>query len=125
MKPIEDLTNVDKAKILFQLFPKEMPALIEFITSMCITIKEDEQVNRSKWDNGFMDFDYYLSLIGLVQDKIARYGKKLHSSYHLFGDQLFDGMLAIFANHCIRVYVTTRQHPNKRFITAIDLLYDL
>ncbi len=124
MKPIEDLTNVDRAKLLFQLFPKEMPTLIEFITSMCITIKEDEQVNRSKWDNGFMDFDYYLSMINQVQERIERYGKKLHSSYHLFGDQLFDGMLAIYTCHCVRVYVTTKKHPNNRFVVAVDLLFN-
>jgi len=124
MKPIEHLTNVDKAKIIFQLFPDEIPALVTFIDGMCKAIKDNEQANRAKWDNGFIDFGYWLTLLNEVEAKIQKYGIRLNKSQRLFADQLFDGMLALFTNHCIYVYTTVREHPNRKFKVAIDLLFN-
>lgn len=124
MKPLEKLINVEKGMLLHQLFPQEVPALLEFVEGMCIAIQEQEALHRSKWNNGIFSFDFWLSLIRNVESNIQQYGNKLHKNSRLFSDQLFDGHNALFLVHCLEVYTTTRKHPNKKFVTAINLLFN-
>lgn len=123
MKPLDRLNNLEKAALLHQLFPNEIPALVDFIQGMCISIKEDEEMNRKIWELGLMTFDDWLSLLNQVETAIEQYGKKLYKNHRLFTDQLFDGLLAIYTIHCITIYVTTKQHPNPKFTMAIELLF--
>jgi hypothetical protein len=121
MKAIEQLTNVEKANLLHQLFPSEIPAFIAFVTGMAASIKEDEEQQRAQWDNGFLSFDFWLNQVEHVEEKIRRYDSRLHTSNRLFSEQLFDGYLAMYMNHCLVVYTTVKEHPNKRFAKAVDL----
>ncbi len=122
MKPIERLTNVEKANLLHQLFPAEIPAFLKFVQGMCSSIKEDEANQRQQWENGLFSFDFWLSLVNDAERKINQYGSKLATSNRVFSEQLFDGYLAMYVNHCLIVYTTRRVHPNKKFTIAIDLL---
>lgn len=124
MKPLENLINVEKAKLLHELFPQEIPALLAYTGSMCLTLQEEEQLSRSKWDNGLFTVDAWLSFVKEVGDKINRYGKRLHSQSRLFADQLFDGYLALYMVHCLTLYTTIRKHDNPKFTLAIDLLFN-
>ncbi|WP_423147853.1 hypothetical protein [Rubrolithibacter danxiaensis] len=124
MKPLSNLTNIEKAKLLHQLFPDEIPALLEFVQNMCVTIKEQEQLHREQWENGLFSFDFWLSQLYEAEQKINHYGIRLSKSVQLFADQLFEGYLAVYLVHCLMVYTTTRQHPNIRFAKAVDLLFN-
>ena len=124
MKMINSLTNVDKAKLLHELFPNDIPAFLEFTKGMCTSIKEDEQAQRDKWELGLFGFDFWLTLINEAERKIRQYGNKLEKSSKLFSDQLFEGYLAIYMHHCLTVYTTVRQHPNRKFVMAVDLLFN-
>ncbi|TKT85485.1 hypothetical protein [Dyadobacter frigoris] len=123
MKALNQLNNPEKGKLLHQLFPNEMPELIDFVQGMCETVKENEELNRSKWNNGLFTFDFWLALAGEVDQKIDKYGAKLHKSSNLFADQLFDGYLASFTIHCIVTYTAVRQHENGKFVKAVDLFF--
>ncbi len=48
MKALNQLNNPQKAKLLHQLFPGEMPALIDFVQGMCEAVKENQDLNRAK-----------------------------------------------------------------------------
>lgn len=122
MKTLFNFTNVDKAALLHQLFPDEIPALLDFITGMCQSIKESEDRNRAAWDNGFMPFDFWLGLLNRSEAMIAEKRALLIKSRLVFAEQLFSDHKAIFLNHCISVYTTVRKHPNPKFTLAIDLL---
>lgn len=124
MKPLEDLTNVEKARLLHELFPGEIPALLSYTNSLCITIREEEQLLRSQWDNGLFTVDAWLSFIKDVGSRIDWYGGRLYTQSHLFADQLFDGYLALYMVHSLTLYTTTRQHDNRKFVQAIDLLFN-
>ncbi len=124
MKTLENLNNVEKGKLMHELFPKEIPALLEFVHGMCATIKENEPEQRRQWEHGLFGFDFWLSLVSDVEKKINQYGMKLHSSSKLFSDQLFDGYLAIYMVHCLMVYTTQRVHTNRKFTISIDLLFN-
>ena len=125
MKSLDRLNNIERARLLHQLFPEATPDLLDFIQGMCISIKEDEEMNRKAWGNGVLAFDFWLSLLNQVEAAIGQYDKKMHKSPRLFSDQLFDGYLAIYTVHCITIYVTTKQHPNPKFTLAVDLLFGL
>jgi hypothetical protein len=125
MKALTELNNVDKARLLFQLFPEEIPALTAFIGNMCYDIQQDAEVNRSTWNDPFIEYNYWLTLAGTIAGKIDHYGTRLHKKPSLFADQLFDIMEALVTIRCIRTYVTVRQHPNSKLTTAIDLLFNL
>lgn len=124
MKPLENLINVEKARLLHELFPQEIPALLEYVSNMCLTIQEDEQLTRTQWENGLMTVEAWLSFVEEVGNKISRYGKRLHAQSRLFADQLFDGYAALYMVHCMTLYTTLRKHPNRKFALAIDLLFN-
>ena len=124
MKPLDNLINVERAKLLHELFPQEIPALLEYTNNMCITIQEDEQLTRSQWENGLLTVEAWLSFVEEVRSKINRYGKRLHTQSRLFADQLFDGHTALYMVHCMTLYTTIRKHNNYKFALAIDLLFN-
>ena len=124
MKPLENLINVDKARLLHELFPKEIPALLEYINSMCLSIQDDEQLTRNQWENGLLTVEAWLSFVAEARSKINKYGKRLHTQSRLFADQLFDGYTALYMVHCMTLYTTTRKHNNRKFMLAIDLLFN-
>lgn len=123
MKALTQFTNVDKAALLHQLFPEEIPALLDFITGMCQSIKEDEELNRKAWDSGFMSFDYWLGLLNQSQELISLKGSLMIKSQRVFSEQLFSGYTAIYINHCICVYTKTKVHSNPKFSLAVQLIF--
>lgn len=124
MKPLEHLINVEKARLLHELFPQEIPALLEYTNNMCLTILEDEQLTRNVWENGLLTVEAWLSFVEEVRSKIDKYGKRLHTHSRLFADQLFDGYTALYMVHCLTLYTTARKHSNHKFVLAIDLLFN-
>lgn len=124
MKPLDNLINVEKAKLLHELFPQEILALLEYTDNMCLTIQEDEQLIRSQWENGLLTVGAWLSFVEEVRNKINKYGTRLHTHSRLFADQLFDGYVALYMVHCMTLYTTVRKHSNPKFTLAIDLLFN-
>ena len=125
MKALKYLTNADKAILLHQLFPEEIPALLEFIKNMSISLIKEQVHHRKSWDNNLFSFDQWLLLVGQTVGIIDGYGKKLHRRHRLFSDQLFDGYIACYTNHCVTVFATTTEHRNRKFIQAIQLLFNV
>jgi hypothetical protein len=123
MKTLDKLTNTDRAVLLHQLFPQEISALLDYAEGICITIRENEAQNRTTWNNGLMSFDYWLSLLAQVEDRIKQYRIGLAKRQKLFADQLFDGLLAMVMAQVLCLYTTTRQHPDPKFTQAVNLLF--
>jgi hypothetical protein len=124
MKALTQFTNVDKAALLHQLFPGEIPALLDFITGMCQAIQENEERNRAAWDDGFMSFDFWLRLLNESEALIAKKSQAMIKSRLVFSEQLFSGYTALYVNHCISVYTRVKVHPNPKFTLAVELLFN-
>lgn len=124
MKPLEDLINVEKARLLHEWFPQEIPALLTFTYNMCLTLLEDEQKVRSQWQNGLLTVDAWLSFIRAAKDRIDKNEKKLQTQSDLFADELFEGFIAVYMVHCITLYTTVQRHPNPKFMLAVNLLFN-
>lgn len=124
MKPLEQLLNVEKGKLLFELFPEDMPAVLQYAKSMSLTIQEEQEKIHLNWQNGLMSFDLWLSLAIQAEQVINKYGRQLEKSSSLFSDQLFDGYLAAYMAHCLIQFTTISKHPNRKFCLAVDLLFN-
>lgn len=124
MKALNQFSNIEKAKLFHQLFPTEMPGLIDFVQGMCEAVKENQDLNRAEWNNGLFSFDFWFSLAGNVHAAAEKHSVKLHKNSNLFADQLFDGYLACFTIHCIVTYTTVRKHENEKFVKAVDLFFN-
>ena len=66
MKPLEQLINVEKGKLLHELFPDEMPALLQHIKDTCSLIDTDKDTIKARWENGLLTADFWFALSGNV-----------------------------------------------------------
>lgn len=124
MKPLENLMNIEKARLLHELFAQEIPALLKYTHNMCLTMQQNEQLTREQYKKGVFTDEVWLSFVEEIKSKIDKYGKRLHTHSRLFADQLFDGYVAFYMVHCMALYTTVRKHANHKFALAIELLFN-
>lgn len=122
MKPLEQLINVEKGKLLHELFPGEVPALLQYLKEMCSLINTDKDTIQAHWTNGLLTADFWFNLSSNVDLIIDKYGTKLEKSSRLFADQLFDGYTAIYTIECIVKYAGSKP-ANKKFMNAVAMLF--
>ena len=91
MKTIDQLLNVDKAKIMFDLFRNEIPEFLEYTQTIADKVTQDKEELLANWTNPFLSYHQWLNLSERVNGIIKKYGKNLAKSGNLFADQLFDG----------------------------------
>ncbi|MBS1526298.1 MAG: hypothetical protein JST19_11655 [Bacteroidetes bacterium] len=123
MKPLKTLNNSQKAKLLHELFPDEMPAVVDFLKGYSEAFKEHEDMNRRAWKNPLFSFDFWLTLVNWTDTILTNNGKRITNSASLFADQLFDGHTAMYVTDCLKTYITIRRHPNTKFVHAVNMLF--
>jgi hypothetical protein len=124
MKPLHKLFNIDKAKILHDLIPSEIPSLLSFMTERHNKLIEAKD-EITDWNNWLISLDQWVKLANAVQKSIDQYGKRLEKSASLFRDQLFDGYAAIWSNDCVIQYAESGLCRDKDFMNAVALLYGI
>jgi len=122
MKPIDQLMNIDKAKIIFDLFKNEIPAFLEYTQAIAGKVARDKEELLANWTNPFLSFHQWLSLSEQVSGIIKRHQKSIVKSSNVFSEELFGGYLALFTNHCLEQYGTYKAQSPK-FLQAISLFY--
>ncbi|HUN01237.1 MAG TPA: hypothetical protein PLS00_00160 [Niabella sp.] len=123
MKPLDKLNNVEKGKLLFDLFPANIPKAIDFILAIAKMICNDPDNLKQQWENQFLTVEFWLRLATDTQQRIEKNGKSLHRSGSRFADQLFDGYNALFTVHCLGEYSVNEACTDKRFAKAIEMLF--
>ncbi|MBB2148938.1 hypothetical protein [Pedobacter gandavensis] len=73
MKRLIDLTNTSKAKLLFDLFPEELPLFLEHLNKVCYDIEERKEVHLKEWNNGFIQFHFWLALSNEILGILKRH----------------------------------------------------
>jgi len=122
MTTLSKLHNVGKGKIMFDLFRNEIPEFLAYTKALAEKVASDKEELLANWTNPFLSYHQWLNLSERVNGVIKKYGKNLAKSSNLFADQLFDGYLAIFSNHCLEQYSINKAHSPK-FKLAINLFY--
>lgn len=125
MKPFAELTNIDKAGLLFDLFPAEIPDFIAFTHNTAATVREDQVMGEKNWDNGIFTFNYWLALASRIEESTDRHSSRIAKSKALFARYLFEGHLTTFTTYCLLNFTTVREHRNAKFAKAVDLLFNL
>lgn len=121
MQPLEQLNNVQKARLVHALFIGEMPAFLEYVGELSAYMAEHADSIRQSWDNAFFGAGLWLELAADANAKIKRYGKQLHQSSSVFAEQLFEGYGAVYLNHCLSEYAK-RDECSPKLRLAIELI---
>lgn len=124
MKPFDQLTTADKAKLLYELFPEEMPGYLNMVRQMSQFIREQEEENRKNWAKHLLfTFDQWLAIATDIEQRINKYGETIHEISWIFSEQLFEGDKAFYMAHYLRIYSKIRKPFRKKFDEAITLLF--
>lgn len=121
MPALENLDFIERAMLLHQLFPSEIPALLQYVEDISRSVARD--MKASEWDHGNIPFTMWISLAQNTSDNIVSYKGILEKDSSAFALQLFDGYKAIFAAHCIRLYADTEQRLHKKFTMMVQVLF--
>lgn len=126
MKPLQNMNNVDKGKLLATLFPEQVQGILDSLTAAHAFLNENEETLRSTWENTLLPFDFWMQLAEQAHSIIRNYGQKLTKSTSLFSDQLFDGYLAILTIDCIvkQAAALPPLPENRRYRLAVQMLFD-
>jgi hypothetical protein len=123
MKPLEQLTNIERAKLLHELFKSEIPALLQYAKTMAGTVRERKEELRAAWNDLLFSFDFWLSLANDIEERLRKYGRSLETSRFVFSEQLFDGYNAFFMVHCLDQYAKTQETKSGKFPDAVELFF--
>lgn len=122
MKALIELTNTGKARLLFDLFPEELPLFLDHLNKVCIDFEERKETYLKFWDSGFVSFPFWLSLSNETLAILKRHKFNMAKSSRVFSDQLFFTNTYMFVNDRIVKYAD-HTTENKRFKIAVDMLY--
>jgi len=125
MKPLNNFRNTDRGKLLHELFPDEIPVLLDHIKEVCADLKANREEYASTWDFGLMTFDTWLSLAENAEKRITRYRANMIKSSKVFADQLFHSYdyTVLFVNDRIVKYAQGKSEDSK-FKQAVALLFN-
>lgn len=95
MKTLTELSNIEKARLLGQLFRRELPMIVESIEATCKQFLKEEAYVRAHWDNGFLQVDLWYTVVRELEVQIGKYRFDMGKSPNVFADQLFYGYRAM------------------------------
>jgi hypothetical protein len=125
MNALHQLNNIGKAKLLHELFPDEIPQLLDHIQEVCADLKANREAYQSTWDFGLMTFDMWLSLAEKAEAMINKHRTAMIKSSKTFSETLFHSYdyTVLFVNDRIVKYAE-RKNENSKFKQAVALLYN-
>jgi hypothetical protein len=123
MKPLQLLNNVERAKLLFDLFPHEIAPFVNFTKSMADTICNDPDYVKQHWEDQLLTLECWLNLARGVRQTIAQYNNRFSRNARLVSDQLFDGYDALFSVHCLGQYACSKECGSEGFKAAVEMFY--
>ena len=122
MKPVNKLTPIEKAELLFELFPQEMPGLIEFSRALTQSIIDNpEEMKKSM--NLLHSTPFWFQLVHKAKINFDTYGNSLAEIATLFSKLLFDKYDHIYGSYCLHQYLIEEKWTNRKFRDAIMLLF--
>jgi len=122
MKTIEEMTNIDKAKLLASLFKQALPELVQCLESGCSTYLKNESETRPKWGHGIITADFWNAQVRELQDHLIRYQSDMKKSQHVFAEHGFYGYRSLVSVQILLDYAAANIATSK-LAAAIHLLF--
>lgn len=123
MKALTKLSNIEKARIIFQLFPEVISEVLEMQKAIADNLDRDPHQLMEDWHSDMFTPDFWVSLARQSKIVIEKYGYKLSKNSRLFSDQLFDGYNALFSMYCMKVFAKRNNEKTKRFSLIVDAVF--
>lgn len=118
---MHQLNNMEKGKLLADLFPEELPGILDAIPLIHGVLSQNKADIASKWNNPFMTCDSWCRLADGVNTVVAEQGTKLLKSRQ-FSNELFDGYYAFFTIDCIVKYAE-KERKGSNFHHLVNALF--
>ncbi|MNZ70494.1 hypothetical protein [Sphingobacterium multivorum] len=122
MKTIEEMTNVEKAKLLAGLFKQSLPELVQCLESGCRTYLENELETSPIWGHGIITADFWFAQVRELQDHIMKFKTDMSKSVHVFAEHGFYGYRSLVAVQILLDYAAANIATSK-LAAAIQLLF--
>lgn len=123
MKRLQQLDNIAKGRLLYDLFPEAIPDAVCFIKTIADTICNDPEELKRNWKDNFFTLDFWAGLAKDAKETIEDNGATIYQSGRRFSDQLFDGYAAMFTVHCLQEYIKQEQCKDQSFKHAVQMLF--
>jgi hypothetical protein len=121
MKPLAELLLVEKAQVLFQLFPESIPSFIDFLSGFIDSQKSYKPQVKENTSHTIPLKQLIQPPEGLEQLLQGEYNAlSEHASYA--AERLFSSVNAAYVLYCLEQFVTVRQAEEK-FTLAVRLLF--
>lgn len=82
MKPLSNMNNIEKGKLLAALFPEQVAGILERLMAIYAFLTENEEILRNSWDNPLLPFDFWYRQAAEVAENAKRHG--ISSIFQLF-----------------------------------------
>lgn len=120
MKTRHNLNNVERGKLLADLFPDELQGILDAIPLIYETLSRNKADIAGQWNNPLITFDSWFRLATGVNTVITEHGSKLLKSKR-FSDELFDGYYAFFTIDCMVKYAEKERKDSNFYHMVIAL----
>ncbi len=120
MKTRHNLNNVERGKLLADLFPDELQGILDAIPLIYETLSRNKADIAGQWNNPLITFDSWFRLATGVNTVITEQGSKLLKSKR-FSDELFDGYYAFFTIDCMVKYAEKERKDSNFYHMVIAL----
>jgi len=122
MKPLDKMSNLDRAYLLAQLFPDDLKQLTEFIKTEAERFTEKKEYVYSQWTEGLITAEFWYRLVESCKRACANNGTRLYRNPRTFRDHLFDGYDALFSINAL-IQFTENADCSKKLKYAIYCLF--
>lgn len=121
MKALNDMGNLDRGKLLADLFPEQLPNIILFIEQKAASFLQSDNEQTTFWGHPETD-GFWSEVVTDIKQAIKKYAPRMAKNTRLFADQLFDGNNALFTIYCLNAY-TRKPSCDPKLKQAITLLF--
>jgi hypothetical protein len=122
MRPLTQLNRIERAELLFQLFPEEITSLIEFSKELTQSIIDNPEKMKTSL-NLLHSTPFWFELVNNAKRKFDAHDNRLAEISTLFSEQLFGDYDHIYASYCLHQFLLSEKCTNRKFRDAIMLLF--
>jgi hypothetical protein len=122
MKPLNKLSPIERAEFLFELFPDEMPGLVEFSKELTQSIIDHPEKMKAS-PNLLHSTPFWFELVNKASRKFETFGTRLATTSTLFSHELFGKYEHIYASYCLHQFMLSENCTNRKFRDTMMLLF--
>ncbi|SEK23148.1 hypothetical protein [Parapedobacter koreensis] len=122
MNALNQLTNTEKLRLLHDLFPNEIPELLDDILGFCTAFKENAAKYKEAWDSNDFTFETWMHLSQQTEKLIKKKRFDMVRSSRIFSEHLSFAYEVFFVIDRIVKYAENRCE-NRKFKLAVDMLF--